>query len=202
MTLYSMIMKTFKRLEIASFVIAACLALMGVYGVSFEGRGVITGVWLSTLCFAYFAGGILWFGRQPFGKYVIGLIYGIFLGWAASVCVVGILFKSLLYEGWQPLLLLGTGVVSLAMVFAAIFAFAAKAEYRAYWRFVLLRTVLLVVLGIAVYLPTKEQVWEWRYADYPPLLEALKAYEDNPTEENQELLIEEQIRYDSIGHYQ
>ncbi|NOU61389.1 hypothetical protein [Marinifilum caeruleilacunae] len=103
-------------------------------------------------------------------------------GMALSVCLIGILFKLLLYPFAEINLITGLNGLSIAIIVSAIMYVIRKDKF---YVSILKRIMIVGAVGILFTLTSREQIIDIKYRNHPEHKEALKKAWADP--ENQEL---------------
>lgn len=191
-------MKILKRVELIGFSLVLLLSLLSVF-VDYEGQSIIIGFLMSLGAFAYFFGGFFFFSKSPFLSYKPSVGFGVFMGITTSIVLVGLMFRSSLFDGAEVMLLTGSALTGACLLLATVLMVKAP-EHKSYWRLTLIRLGTLLVIGLFMYTQNRDVVMQRKYGDYPFYLEAVDNFRADPSDENHEELIKAIHKLDSLRY--
>lgn len=193
-------MKFLKRIEVIGFVLMLLLIWSNLF-IDFPGQDILTGIIVGFAPMIYLIGGFFFFSKSPLSSYKFSVVFGAAMGFAFSILITGMLFKIQMYQGSKIMMYAGMGMVGAGLLAAIIMMLKAD-EHKSYWKGQMPRLALLLITGIVVSSYADDNLLNIKYGDYPFYIEARKAYDENPTEENLQMLIEADEKMDSLKRFQ
>lgn len=127
------------------------------------------------------------FRKKTYSNKVLKIIASFVLGYSLSLLILGVLFKLMNWPFSNEMILIG-----LFLVFASfiISAFKYNKTQNFFYKNVLIRTVFWIIIGAFVFNLSKYDLIEYKYKNHPSYLKAYKKYLENPTEENENIMLE------------
>lgn len=176
-------MKTEKALSIV-FIFSLLFKLM-----HWPGAGPLMILSLLGLAFCYFPFGFYFFSYKNFKTQNIGI--SIVFGWLLSVSIIGILFKLMYWPGSGPMLIVGA-TTAFMLAGVAVILFARSTDLlKNYYKNLLIRTVVLLVISLVCLLIPNSVFINHYYSNEPELKELYLKQQENPQDESIQKEIEE-----------
>ena len=176
-------MKTEKALSIV-FIISLLFKLM-----HWPGGNILMVLSLLILALCYFPFGFYFFSDKNFKTQNIGI--SIVFGWMLSISIIGILFKLMFWPGYSPMLIIGA-TVAVLLAAVAVILFARSIDLlKNYYKSLLIRTVVVLVLSLVCLLMPNSVLINHYYSNEPELKELYLKQQENPQDESIQKEIEE-----------
>jgi hypothetical protein len=187
-------MKQLERILAIVVVIAIAMKVLLI-----AGGGVLLVISLSTLSLFYYFLGFAYFNEISFsdifkkeaykGIRAIRIIGSIGLGWSLSALLMGVLFRFQSYPGGRVMIFQGIFFLLICLIVAAVRN--SKAESGRYTK-IFNRIAIVGIFGLIISLIPSIKFIEVFHRDQPAYVEALRKFNEDPTNKEYQAAVERQ----------
>lgn len=164
--------------------VLATFGALSIFLAKFPGSILLSIISLTLLAVMYFPLGVVTLGGlktktdtkdQDETKMMIAGVVGFGLG----VTIIGTMFKILIWPGASINILIGL-IVSIPLLVVSIYKFSRSEKDHCFYRGIIIRLVLVLLVGLFLYLIPMKTMLTWRHPDHPEYVNAYIEYRMDP----------------------